>query len=88
LQASIWNREYLLRKLRNATDPWAFEFQDNDFDGARIVGMNTPTLFYANVVNKGNVVDYEVKRIRNDDWRDMRKAGVIPDRVCTARGDV
>lgn len=81
LQAAIWERQYLLKKLGNSTDPWSFELQDNDFDGARIVGLDTPTLLYANIVNKGNVMDYEVERIRHDDWKDMLAAGVIPERV-------
>jgi len=81
LQASIWQRDYLLRKLRNGTDPWSFELQDCAWDGARIVGMNTPTLFYTNIMFKGAVADYEVNQIKEDDWRDMVNAGVVPERV-------
>ena len=86
-QAAIWKKSYLQKKLRSgATTPWSFELQDCDYDGAKIYGLSTPTMLYCNMIYKGTVAGYEVDRIRENDWQDMKKAGVLPDRVLAARG--
>ena len=47
-------------------------------DGARILGFRTPVMNYANVVLKGNPVQYEVDKLPEKDRQDLTARGLLP----------
>lgn len=83
LQAAIWNKKFLLRKLATATNPWNFELQDTDYDGSLIVGFPKRSFEYANIMLKGSPMYYEVAKIREFD--EMDSLGLIPDNIKAVR---
>lgn len=64
LQAAIWNRRNLLRLLRPGMNPWEVEIQtDMTSQPYRVLGTRQWPVRYANLMLKGQVVDYELERI-------------------------
>jgi hypothetical protein len=83
LQAAIWDRDFLLSKLANATNPWSFELQDNDYDGSVLVGMPTRTMSYANIMLKGAPMWYEVDKIK--EYNVMKQLSLLPPDIIAVR---
>jgi hypothetical protein len=64
LQAAIWNRRNLLKLLRPGMTPWEVEIQtDMQVQPYRVLGTRQYPIRYANLMLKGQVVDYELDRI-------------------------
>lgn len=64
LQAAIWNRHNLLGILRPGLNPWEVELQTNMVDQPyRVLGTRQFPVRYANLMLKGEVMDYELQHI-------------------------
>lgn len=64
LQAAIWNRRNLLNLLRPDMNPWEVEIQtDMTQQPYRVLGTRQMPVRYANLMLKGEVVNYELERI-------------------------
>lgn len=64
LQAAIWNRRNLLTLLRPSMNPWEVETQtDMTKQPYRVLGSRQYPVRYANLMLKGEVMDYELERI-------------------------
>lgn len=64
LQAAIWNRRNLLKLLRPNMNPWEVEIQtDMTKQPYRVLGTRQWPVRYANLMLKGEVVDYELESI-------------------------
>lgn len=64
LQAAIWNRRNFLRLLKPDMNPWEVEIQtDMTQQPYRILGTRQWPVRYANLMLKGEVVDYELEHI-------------------------
>jgi hypothetical protein len=64
LQAAIWNRRNLLSLLRPGLNPWEVETQiDMKNQPFRVLGTRQNLVRYANLMLKGEVMNYELDRI-------------------------
>ena len=64
LQAAIWNRRNLLALLRPGMTPWEVEIQtDMQKQPYRVLGTRQYPIRYANLMLKGEVMDYELEHI-------------------------
>lgn len=64
LQAAIWNRRNLLSMLRPGLTPWEVELQtDMQAQPYRVLGCRQFPIRYANLMLKGEVMDYELEHI-------------------------
>jgi len=64
LQAAIWNRRNLLTLLKPNMNPWEVETQtDMVKQPYRVLGTRQFPVRYANLMLKGEVMDYELERI-------------------------
>jgi hypothetical protein len=64
LQAAIWNRRNLLAILKPGLTPWEVELQtDMAKQPFRVLGTRQFPVRYANLMLKGEVVDYELEHI-------------------------
>lgn len=63
-QAAIWNRRNLLTLLRPGMNPWEVETQtDMEKQPYGVLGTRQFPVRYANLMLKGEVMDYELDRI-------------------------
>jgi hypothetical protein len=64
LQAAIWNRKNFLDLLRPGLTPWEVELQtDMQTQPYRVLGSRQFPVRYANLMLKGEVVNYELEHI-------------------------
>jgi hypothetical protein len=78
-QVAIWRKSYLLEKLRCGDSAWDFELHPGALqDGARIVGLSTATMDYANVMLKGQADVSQFHRISDWDWKDLAEKNYLP----------
>lgn len=64
LQAAIWNRRNLLKLLKPDMNPWEVEIQtDMTQQPYRVLGTRQWPVRYANLMLKGEVMDYELEHI-------------------------
>jgi hypothetical protein len=64
LQTAIWNRRNLLTLLRPGMNPWEVETQtDMQKQPYRVLGTRQNPVRYANLMLKGEVMDYELEHI-------------------------
>jgi hypothetical protein len=64
LQAAIWNRRNLLSLLKPGMNPWRVEMETDMVNQPyRVLGTRQNPVRYANLMLKGDVMDYELDRI-------------------------
>ena len=77
-QPAIWKRTHFLKLLDPVgKTPWQFEIDNPaaNNNGARIVGLETQTYKYANVVHKGEPDYYMIEKIPMEDRLELQEMG-------------
>lgn len=70
LQLSIWSKDYILHCLEGIRTPWEFEL-NNSYDGRKVIGLENHIFQYANLILKGEMMNYELDKLSTEDRKEV-----------------
>ena len=76
-QPSIWNKDFLLKYMKDDLTPWEFETQDSINDGWKVLGPEDAAVKHNEGVTKHDIFDYNLNGILPEQIEEMKQLGIL-----------